>query len=100
MSRQYDSMPTPKKTKPIKPGIVPDNKVPIFDHLGRMRGRCGLGMSSAGVSRFTGTLNNKLGKKNGRTAWIGAAPKGPNKVARQQTARLAASLRADKGSNK
>jgi len=65
-----------------------------------MRGRCGLGMSSAGVARFTGTFDNKLGTKNGRTAWIGGAPKGPNKAARAQTAKLAASLRADKGSNK
>ena len=65
----YDSMPEPKKTKPVKPGTVPGNKVPIFNHKGNMVGRCGLGMSSAGVARFTGTLDNRVVKRNGRNAW-------------------------------
>jgi hypothetical protein len=82
-----------------KPGALPDNQIPIFDHRGNMRGRCGLGMSSAGVSRFTGTLSNRLGRKDGRPAWIAAAPKGPNKTAAAQSAKLAKSLKAAKGSN-
>ena len=96
----YDSMPEPKKTKPVKPGTVPENKVPIFNHKGNMVGRCGLGMSSAGVARLTGTLDNRVVKRNGRNAWVGSAPKGPNKAARAQSTKLAKSLKADKGSNR
>jgi hypothetical protein len=98
MSRQYDTMPAPKKTKPIKPGIVPENRVPIYDHKGRQRGAVGKLATSVTVSRFTGTMDNKLGKKNGRDAWIGAGPSKPS-VAQQQMSKLRASLRADKGSN-
>lgn len=92
-----DVMREPKKTT-VKPGVVDENHIPIFDHKGRMRGRCGLGMSSAGVARFTGTLNNRLGTKDGRRAWIGGAPKGPNKAARAQAAKIKTSLKADRGS--
>jgi hypothetical protein len=99
MSRQYDSMPVVKRKPKVEPGTVPENKIPIFDHEGNMRGRCGLGMSSAGVSRFTGTLDNRIVKRDGRDAWVGAAPKGPNKAARAQTAKIRTSLKADKGSN-
>jgi hypothetical protein len=98
MSRQYDMMPTPKKSKLIKPGIVPDNKVPIYDHKGRQRGAVGKLATSATVSRFTGTLDNTLGKKDGRDAWIGAAPKKPNSAAQDQMAKLRASLRGARGS--
>jgi hypothetical protein len=97
MGRADDAMPVVKKTKPIKPGVVPENRIPIFDHAGRPRGAVGKLATSATVSRFTGTLDNRLGRKNGRVAWIGAAPEAPNKAAQQQAAKLAASLRADKG---
>jgi hypothetical protein len=97
MSRQDDA-PTPFKRKQTKPGIVPDNRIPIFDHKGRQRGSVGKLATSVTVSRFTGTHDNRLGTKDGRAAWLGAAPKGPNKAAKAQTAKLQASLRADKGS--
>jgi hypothetical protein len=93
-----DSMPEPRKTKPVKPGTVPENRVPIFDYAGRPRGAVGKLATSVTVSRFTGTLNNRLGKKDGRTAWIGGAPEGPNKAAQQQMAKLRASLRGARGS--
>jgi hypothetical protein len=65
----------------------------IFDADNNQVGHCGLGMSSAGVSRFTGTRDNRLTPKG----WQ-AARKASNKAAQQQAAKLAASLRADKGS--
>jgi hypothetical protein len=89
--------PEPRKPKAPKPN---PRIIPIFDADGNRRGHCGLGMSSAGVSRFTGTLSNRLGKKDGRTAWIARSPSGPNKAARAQSAKLAKSLKADKGSNR
>lgn len=98
-SHTHDA-PAPYKPRKIKPGTVPDDRIPIFDHKGRMRGQVGKLATSVTVSRFTGTTDNKLGRKNNRPAWIGAAPKGPNKAAQAQVAKRTASLRADKGSNK
>jgi hypothetical protein len=93
-------MPTPKKTKPIKPGTVPDNRIPIYDHAGRPRGAVGKLATSVTVSRFTGTLDNRLGRKNGRVAWIGAPPEAPNKAALTQRAKIDKQLLQDKGSNR
>jgi len=84
--------------KKITPGTVPANKVPIYDHKGRPRGQVGPLATSATVSRFTGTLSNTLGKKDGRAAWIGAAPSKPS-VAQRQAIELRKSLRTAKGSN-
>lgn len=93
--------PEPIKTKPdTPPGIVPDHRIPILDHKGRMRGHVGHKATSVTVSRFTGTLDNKLAEIGGRTVWIGAPPSGPNRTARAQNAKLAKSLNADKGSVK
>ena len=51
----YDA---PKRTaKTVKPGTLPDNKIPIFDHKGNRRGHVGRLASSATVSRFTGTVS-------------------------------------------
>lgn len=83
------------KTKPdTKPGSVPDNRIPIYDHKGRRRGHVGYRASAATVARFTGQHGSKLGKVDGRDAWISPPPKGPKK----QDAKLAASLKAAKGS--
>jgi hypothetical protein len=94
-----DAMPEPKKTQPIKPGTIPDHHIPIYRGT-KMVGQCGPKMTAAGVARFTGTADNHLAVRDGRTAWVSAAPKGPNKTAAAQTAKLAAHLRTDKGSNK
>jgi hypothetical protein len=92
----YDA---PKRTaKTVKPGTLPDNKIPIFDHKGNRRGHVGRLASSATVSRFTGTPSNKLVKKDGGDAWVADKPIKPNTAARSQNAKLAAQLRQDKGS--
>ncbi len=62
--------PKPSKAKMEKPGIVPANRLPIFDGHGRMRGRVGRKATAATVSRF-GVHGAKLGTKNGRDAWLG-----------------------------
>jgi len=59
--------------KKQKPGEAPPNRVPIFDGRGNMRGHVGKTATSATVARFIGQHGAKLGKKNGRTAWIGPA---------------------------
>jgi hypothetical protein len=81
----------PVRTPKTKPS--PHHRA-IFDADGNQRGHCGLGMSSAGVSRFTGTLSNKLTPKG----WV-ATRKAPNKAAKQQAAKLHDSLKTAKGSN-
>lgn len=91
-----------QRPKKITPGQIGEGKLGVFDHKGRLRGQVGKLATNATAARFTGTLDNKLGKKDGRPAWIGAAPAKQIKPSADQAAmtRLAASLRAAKGSNK
>lgn len=60
--------------KPRKTGTVAPNKVPILDHKGRLVGAVGHKATAVTVSRFTGTLGAKLGRKGGRQVWLGAEP--------------------------
>jgi hypothetical protein len=96
MSRADDA-PVPFKRKQTTPGEIPSNKIGVYDHKGRMRGQVGALATSATAARFSGTLNNKLGTKDGRPAWIGAAPNKPS-ADQNQMSKLRASLRTAKGS--
>jgi hypothetical protein len=61
--------------KPRKTGTVAANRIPIYDHKGRMRGHAGPHMSEAGVARFTRSgAGAKLTVVNGRKAWVGNKP--------------------------
>ena len=85
---------TPKR---VAPGSLDEHHIQIFDHAGNARGHVGPKATAAVVSRFTHTADNRLGKKNGKTAWIGSKPK--SRVNATAGAKLAAQLRQDKGSN-
>jgi hypothetical protein len=61
--------PNPYKAKAIKPGTVADNKVPVFDRKGRMRGQVGRLATSVTASRFIGGRPATLQTKNGRDVW-------------------------------
>ena len=74
-----DVLQKPVKKPMPEPGIVPDHRVPIFDHKGRMRGHVGHKATAVTVARFTGQHGSKLGKKDGRTAWISPPPPPPPK---------------------
>ena len=63
--------------KPDKPGTLPKQHIPIFDHNGHMRGRVGPKATSVTVSRFLGRHGATLGKKDGKDAWIGQEPPKP-----------------------
>ncbi len=65
--------------KPDKPGTLSDHHIPIFDHNGHMRGRVGSKATSVTVARFLGRHGAKLGKKDGKDAWIGQEPPKPPK---------------------
>ena len=66
-----DVMP-PKRKKNVDKGVdaLPDHRIPIYDHEGNMRGHVGHKATAATVSRFIGQHGAKLGKKDGRDAWI------------------------------
>jgi hypothetical protein len=70
--------PVPKKHQ-AKPGELPEHRIPIFDYHGRRRGHVGYLASGATVARFTGQHGAKIGKKDGRTAWISPPPPPPPK---------------------
>jgi len=84
----------PVKTKPdVKPGRLPENRIPVVDHKGRMRAHVGHKIGAAGVSRFV--RDPKLGKHEGKTAWIGS---GPSAEQKQQIRKRAALVRQARGS--
>lgn len=58
------------KPKKKKPGQVPEGRIGVFDGKGRMRGHVGP-LATANVCNRFGVSDAKLGKKNGRNAWLG-----------------------------
>lgn len=94
-----DVMPPERKTKEPTPGELPSSRIPIYDAKGRRRGHVGRSASEATVARF-GVTDAKLGKKDGRDAWIGGSGKVTGGYGSAQDAKLTRSLRAAKGSNK
>jgi hypothetical protein len=89
----------PERKKVVDKGVdaLPDNRVPIYDHKGRMRGHVGHKASSATVSRFIGLHGAKLGKKDGRDAWLGPKPPAPKKPKVDPTAVAVAETQAKHG---
>jgi hypothetical protein len=57
-------------SKPRKPGTVPDGKFGVYDRNENLRGHVGPKATAATASRFTNNPNMKLGKKDGRAAWL------------------------------
>jgi hypothetical protein len=60
-----------------KPGEVPPNRIAIVDHLGNVRGHCGLTGTQSLVSRFGIGRDAKLvrSEENGRLEWRGQNPR-------------------------
>lgn len=61
----------------MKPGELPENRIPIFDHKGNMRGHVTKAATGATVARFLGRHGADLTKKDGRDAWVGHVPPPP-----------------------
>src|SRR5208283_1039808 len=68
-----------KEAKSDKPGTISEHHIPIYDHNGHMRGRVGPKATSVTVARFLNRHGAKLGKKDGKDAWIGQEPPTPPK---------------------
>src|SRR5574337_907254 len=68
----------PERKKPENaPGTLHPHHIPIYDHKGRHRGHVGPKATAATVARFIGQHGAKLGKKDGKVAWIGPVPPPP-----------------------
>jgi hypothetical protein len=68
----------PKRDKPEDaPGTLHPHHIPIVDHKGRHRGHVGPKATAATVARFTGQHGAKLGKHDGKVAWISPPPPPP-----------------------
>jgi len=91
----HDVTPLPPKKPSAKPGAPGENKIPVYDSQLRRRGHVGPLASSATVARFTGQHGAKLGKVDGRTAWLSPPPKGDGV---HRDARYAQNIRQAKGS--
>jgi hypothetical protein len=57
-------------SKQRKPGTVPPGKIGVYDGDGNLRGHVGKQATSVTAARFTGKHGAKLGKKDGRLAWL------------------------------
>lgn len=73
----HDVMPPSSKSPAVKPGTLPEHRIPVFDFKGHMRGHVGPAATSVTVARFVHQHGAKLGKKDGRTAWLGPKPPPP-----------------------
>jgi hypothetical protein len=80
-----------------KPGKIGDGKIGVYDAKLRLRGVVGPLATATTAARFHGQLGSTIRTVAGRKAWV-APTSGPNKAAAAANARLAASLRADRGS--
>ena len=68
----------PESKKPEdSPGTLHPHHIPIFDHKGQHRGHVGPKATAATVARFTGQHGSKLGKQDGKLAWISPPPPPP-----------------------
>jgi hypothetical protein len=104
----------PVRKKPDEaPGTLHPHHIPIFDHKGRMRGHVGPKATAATIARFTGQHGSKLGKHDGKVAWISPPPPPPpppqidptavavaetQAKAKPQTSKLEIELKQAKGS--
>jgi len=97
MSRQYDTMPAPRKAPKPQPFNVEASRVPILNSNKQLVGHCGPKASESILPRFGLKNGGKLEAVQGRQCWVGN-PGNSNSAAQQQMAKLRASLRAARGS--
>lgn len=60
-----------------KSGEVPENRIPIVDHEGNVRGHVGHTANQATVARFLGRHGAELKQQDGRLTWVGKEPPPP-----------------------
>jgi hypothetical protein len=90
----HDAPTRPPEVPTEKPGTLPPNRIPIYAG-GQRRGHVGRLASEAVVASHFGVRNPKLGKVDGRTAWIG---QNDAEVRRQTELKKAQRVKQNKGS--
>lgn len=68
---------TVKDKSEREPGVVPENRIPIHDHEGNVRGHVTKAATQATVARFLGRHGATLEKVDGRHTWVGSKPPPP-----------------------
>lgn len=84
------------KPKRVKVGVVPPNKIGVYDHQLNRRGHVGLKASAVTAERF-GVHNATLQRVRGAPAWVGEGPKARPRVS---AINHGASVKAARGSGK
>jgi hypothetical protein len=88
-------------SKVIKPrNDAPPGRVGVYNTKGQRHGHVGVHAGIGVVSKLLGGAPAEIGKVRGRAAWIATGPSRTNAVARAANAKLAQSLRTDRGSAK
>jgi hypothetical protein len=93
----HDLMPPKSKKPEEKPGTLNEHHIPIYDHKDRMRGHVGPKATEVTVARFTGQHGSKLGKRDGKPAWISPPPPPPKPPQVDPTALAVAETQAKAG---
>lgn len=86
--------------KPRRPGELRQGQIAVVDHNHIMRGRVhGAGATSVTAARFGIGPGARLGRHNGRPAWIGKAPEksSARRAMRMETKNHAAARGSVKG---
>ncbi len=76
----------------------PPGRIGVYDTHGQRRGHVGPHAGVSVATRLLGGAPAEVGRVKGKPAWISTAPSRTNAVARAQKAKLAKSLKTDKGS--
>jgi hypothetical protein len=80
------------------PGAVPDGRLGVYDSTGQRVGYMGSKAGAPTASRFLKGARAKLGKVDGKDAWVATGPTSGRNSIRTPGAKHAAQLRTAKGS--
>jgi hypothetical protein len=67
----YDVLPEPPKPPKAEPFNIPASRIPVLDHLHRVRGHIGPGATEASLPRFGLKHGGSLQTVKGRDCWVG-----------------------------
>jgi hypothetical protein len=88
----------PASKPKFRPNDAPSGRVGIYNTKGQRVGHIGPHGGASIVSKILGGAPAEVGKVKGRPAWIATAPSRTNAVTRAANAKLAKSLKTDRGS--
>jgi hypothetical protein len=88
-------------SKVVRPrNEAPAGRVGVYNTRGQRTGHVGVHAGIGVVSKLLGGALAEIGKVKGKHAWLATGPSRTNAVARAANAKLAKSLKTDRGSAK